>query len=531
MKNSFFLVIPAQEARPERLKEFEPKALAQWLEELPTANPGLATRLIQDFIADFNALKAPFQLRLDALEQIRPKVVIIEEYLRSRMVRAGFPKEENDLKILSVLSTIEREYTIGYWMVLKELTHRQVSWFQGKNLALTLQRCIKGLAGVVISHLLMGLPAPDWVWIDLHSLYKLSVKLGKDKAKVSDETNYLNKASTPEECYRQILLLSLSQPTGLMQKEIFLVHDFIETLFPHFSLSSAPVFGQQMQFVVMADEDKPPFVQLETNTRKDAAALFIDFTKLYKVLEKKDKFVNTSKTRFATQHMLNNHGEKPTAELIEYLELRWSGVDLQKTASFSDRLDLYIALGMGPAHQLQNPDLPQTLGNGGIDNGQEILVHTESDRLLFAVFKNTGVLSVGNLISLRKANAPIQKRSLAIVNELIVAKQVGKISFGLSLLANYYHAVYYSMVDTADPSSYRGLFHSVDDQYDEASFVVVDNYLLKEGDIIRMPVGQEDIHLVLKERKNVGLGYWQFKCQRVAAKAEKSRPKKGYDFI
>jgi len=157
VKNSFFLVIPAQEAKPERLKEFEPKALAQWLFELPTANPGLATRLIQEFLIDFNTIKMPCQLRLDALEQIRPKVLIIEEYLRTRLMKAAFPKEENDLKILQVLTSIERELTIGYWMVLKELTHRQISWFQGKNLVLALQRCIKGLNSVVLSHYLMGI--------------------------------------------------------------------------------------------------------------------------------------------------------------------------------------------------------------------------------------------------------------------------------------------------------------------------------------------------------------------------------------
>jgi cyclic-di-GMP-binding protein len=531
MKNSFFLVIPAQEASPERQKEFEPKALGQWLEDLPTANPGLATRLIQDFIADFNALQMPLQLRLDALEQMRPKVLIIEEYLRSRLIKAGFPKEENDLKILNVLTTIEREFTIGYWIVLKELTYRQVSWFQGKNLALSLQRCIKGLGGIVVSHFLMGLSIPDWVWIDLHSLYKLSIKLKKDAVKVSDDTNSANKVSSPEECYRQILLLNLSQPTGLMQKEVFLVYQFIETLFPYFSLSPEPIFGQQMQFVIMTDEDKPPFIQIDTSTRKDTAALFINFTKLYKVLEKKDKFINPTQTRFSSMHLLNNQEEKPTAELLDYLELRWSGIELQKEAVFSDRLDRYIAIGMGPAHQLQSPDLAKIRNIGNPESNHEILVHTESDRLLFAVFKSTGVLLVGNLISFRKANQPEQKRSLGVINELIVAKQSGKISFGMQMVATLYHAVYYSMVDTADTVSYKGLFHSIDDQYDEASFLVVDNFVLKEGDIIKMLVSQEDIHLILKDKKNIALGYWQFKCQRIAAKVDKVQPKKGYDFI
>lgn len=532
MKNSFFLVIPTQETRPERLKEFEQKALEQWLFELPTANPGLATRLIQDFIGDFNALKMPFQLRLDALEQLRPKVLIIEDYLRSRLISTAFPKEENDLKILQVLTSIEREFTIGYWVVLKELTHRQISWFQGKNLVLSLQRCIKGLSSVVISHFIMGIAIPDWVWIDLHSLYKLSVTLKKEDVKVPDATNSINKASSPEQCYRQILLLCLSRPTGLMQKEMPLVYGFIETLFPLFSLSRAAIEGQQMQFAVMTDEDKPPFVQTEMGTVRDSATLYIDFTRLYKALEKKDKFISQTQTRFTSMHILKNHEDKPSAELLDYLEQRWSGIHIQKEAVFGDRLDRYLAIGMAPAHSLKSPSLAHntTIGNSEIE--QEFLVHSESDRLLFCVFNKTGILSVGNLVSFRKADQPVQKRSLAVVNELIVAKQSNKISFGLNMLTTRYYAVDYTIANTTEKGvSYKGLFYNADEQVGEASFLVVDNFMLKEGEVVKMQINQENIYLILKDKKNVGLGYWQFECQRVAPKSDKAQSQKGYDFI
>jgi cyclic-di-GMP-binding protein len=532
VKNSFFLVIPTQETRPERLKEFEAKALEQWLFELPTANPSLATRLIQDFIGDFNALKMPFQLRLDALEQLRPKILIIEDYLRSRLIRTAFPKEENDLKILQVLTSIEREFTIGYWIVLKELTHRQVSWFQGKSLALSLQRSIKGLSSVVISHFIMGLPIPDWVWIDLHSLYKLSVKLKKESVKIPDDTNTINKASSPEECYRQIILLSLSRPTGLMQKEILLVYSFIEILFPLFNLSAEAVPGQQMQYAVMTDEDKLPFVQVEMNTARDSATLYMDFTRLYKAFEKKDKFISQTQTRFSSMHILKNHEEKPTAELLDYLEQRWSGIELQQEAVFSDRLDRYIAIGMASAHSLQSSNSSQGKNTDNTEAEQEILAHSESDRMLFCVFSKTGVLSVGNLISFRKADQSGQKRSLAVVNELVVAKQSSKISFGVNLLTTHYYAVFYTMANAANTeSSYKGLFYNADEQLDEASFLVADNFMLKEGDVIKMLMNQENIYLVLKDKKNVGLGYWQFECQRIAARIDKTQPKKGYDFI
>jgi cyclic-di-GMP-binding protein len=531
VKNSFFLVIPAQDSRPERLKEFEPKALEQWLFELPTANPGLATRLIHDFIADFNALSMPFQLRLDALEQIRPKALIIEDYLRSRLIKAAFPKEDNDVKILQVLTEIERELTIGYWIVLKELTHRQVSWFQGKNIALAIQRCIKGLSSVVISHYLMGMPIPDWVWIDLHSLYKLSVNLKKETVKVADDSNLSTKASSPEECYRQIILLSLSRPTGLMQKEIIQVYSFIESVFPLFSLSKMAVEGQQYQFAVLTDEDKSPFVQIEMHTARDSATLYVDLVRLYKAFEKKDKFINLSQTRFASIHM-KNPDEKPTAELLDYLEQRWFGRDLQKEAYFNDRLDRYMAIGMASAHSLQNPNSAENRSIGYSENDQEILVHSESDRLLFCVFNKTGLLSVGNLISFRKVDQPKSKRSLAVVNELIVAKQSGKISFGINLISPHYHAVYYVMENATDKDvPLKALFYNAGEQLIDASYLIVDNFMLKDGDLIKMQMSQENIYLVVKDKKNIGLGYWQFECNRVAQKLDQSQPKKGYDFI
>ncbi|CAA9890704.1 conserved hypothetical protein [Candidatus Methylobacter favarea] len=113
MKNSFFLVIPKQQNNPLRLKQFETRALQQWLTELPTANPGLASRLIHDFIREFDATEMAAQSRLEALELLRPSVLVIEDYLRSRLIKTGFPKAENDKKILQVLIPIEKEFTIS----------------------------------------------------------------------------------------------------------------------------------------------------------------------------------------------------------------------------------------------------------------------------------------------------------------------------------------------------------------------------------------------------------------------------------
>jgi hypothetical protein len=528
VKNSFFLVIPTQQKNPQRLKEFEAKALQHWVSELPTANPGLATRLLHDFLIDFNTIEMGIQLRLDALELLRSSVNDIEDYLRSRLIRTGFPKEENDKKILAVLVSIEKEFTIGYWMVLKELTRRDVGWFQGKNTALTIQRCIKGLSSIVVSHFIMGMPIPDWVWIDLHSLYTLSVKIKNDTTKVSNGIGQASKSSSPEECYQQVLLLSLADPTGLMQKEILLVYNFIDMIGSFVSLKKEPVSGQQAQCVILMDEDKPPHYQYETNIKNDSAMLYLDFSKLFKSFKQKGKFINTVEARFSSMQALNSNIEKPSAELLDYLEQRWSGVDLQGIPFFSDRADRYIAVGLDSTHDLQSA--LDAIGEKDL----EFLVQSASDRLLSGVFPKTGVLSVGSLISFRKVDMPQHKRSLGIVNKIIVDKQSGRINFGMQLLAHQSIAVtYVQLEDAGKDMPQKGLFYSAKELEDEKNYIITDIFLLKDNDMIRMFINNEDFPVVLSNRKNVGLGYWQFECRRVAEKIKpaSAQTKKGYDFI
>lgn len=540
MKNSYFLVIPKQQNNPLRLREFEENALTNWIAELPTANVGLATRLMHDFLVDFNAIEMPSQLRLNALELLRPSVLVIEDYLRSRLMRTGFPKEENDQKILAVLVSIEREFAIGYWMVLKELTRRTVGWFQGKNTALALQRCIKGLSSIVVSHFIMGIPVPDWVWMDLHSLYKLSLKIDKNTLKVTNDDNQANKASSAEECYLQILLLSLVEPTGLMQKEILLVDSFIETICSLVSLKATSVYGSDMQCVVFTDEDQPPLYQSGVVNKKDSSVLYIDFTKLQKLFEHKEKLIDVTEARFSSVQMQKKTNGKLTAELLDYLEQRWAGVCLEGDQLFSDRLDRYIAIGLAATLDLQD-----TLSDSD-KKELEFLVQSESDRSLSCTFTQTGLLSVGSLVSFRKTDMPEHTRLLGVVDKLIVAKQSGKIIFGMELLTPQVVSVDYNLLDSdgfaaahesvkngvhvAHEELKKALLYSINERED---CLITDTFMLKDDDMLRIHTHSDSFSVTLKNRKNVGLGYWQFECVKIKEKKKQTPTahKKGYDFI
>lgn len=529
MKNSFFLVIPAQQTDSERVKMFEDAPLQQWIAELPGANPGLTVKLLHDLIEEFISLDMDFQLRLNALEKLRPTFLIIQEYLRARLIKTGFPKAENELKTLEVLVEIEKGFSIGYWIAVKELTRgRDIGWFKAKYVALALQRVIKGLSDVIVSYYMMAMPMPDWVWIDLHSLYKLSMRVKKESAKVADDTAVFNKSSTPLESYLQIVLLSLAEPDGMMQKEVLQVYQFVEKLIPYVSLESRLPGGLSSQCLILMDEDKPPlWVSSEIN-HADSHVMYLDFSKLYKAFKHRDKFISASDARFSSMSVTKNRPDRISPELFDYLESRWTGVKSRGTPFFVDRLNRYFAIGLDAAYDLQT----SMQLNGPVD--AEYVAESASDRSLSCRFQKPGVISIGSLISFRRGDVPEHKRSLGVVSKIPITRADGRVEFEIKALAPQAHAVNYLPIgaDKKDPPQ-KGLIYGVKEGDEEKSYLIVESFMFKEEDILRLFISGENFPIVLRDRKNVGLGYWQFECRRIpeqfAMKQDVS--KKGYDFI
>lgn len=529
MKNSFFLVIPAQKNDPQLVATFVEPALKQWVAELPTANPGLATRLFQDLINDLISLQMTTANRLSALEQLRPQFLMIEEYLRSRLIKSGFPKGEIENKIFALVVLIEKQFTIGYWSVARDLTRREVGWLQGKNTALSIQRTIKGLSSIVITHYTMKSPVPDWIWFDLHSLYKLAVKLGKGSRRVSDQAGLFSKSSSVEDSYKQILLLSLAYPSGLMQKEFQLVYNFIEKISDLVTIEKKPVADQALQCVILMDEDLPPSFSPASDSqdsRSDSAKAYLNFSKLLKITKQAEKFCSKDEARFSSLEVHKHDNQKLSSELFDYLIQRWQGKEPQGTAYFTDRLSRYLAIGLDATHELQDLGAPRS-------NDLEVLTETYSDRALYCSFEKEGVLSIGSLVSFRKTDTQPHQRSLGVVCKILLPKQDNKLIFEVTVIAAQSFSVTYQEFDGgSDSESRKALLYGIKSQDEERSYIIIESFMIKDGDILRMFMGQENFPIILNGRKNVGLGYWQFECRRIMEKpSQQQDSKKGYDFI
>lgn len=524
MKNSFFLVTPEQQQKPELLVSYGKVAIDQWLSEFPSANHSLSTRLFFDFIDGLNAVEMPSEQRLEVLELLRPHFLTIEDYLRSRLIKAGFPKGEDEQKILTLLVLLEKKYTIGYWIIARELTHRDVSWFKGRNATLAVQRTMKGLSEIVVTNYMMFLPVPDWVWIDLHSLYKLAVKIKKVSTKVSDETSLTGQVTTIENCYKQVLLLSLADPSGLMQKEVRQVFHFSGQIAQYVQIENKTISNQNSQCMILMDEDTKPIFD-SIGEEIDSSIMYLNLKELYKELGHPDKYCSEKEARFSSMQLLVKKTNKLPLALFEYVADCWKGIELKGSTFFADRLDRYIALGLDAAHALQSP--LET------DENLEILAKSFSDRSLSCQFEKEGLISIGSLVSLRKKNEQGGNRCLSIVKKITMPKQDTHIVFELATITPHFFAVTYKNINAeSDSEHFKGLLYGVKTDTGEKSFIIIDSFMHKDGDVMRMFVNDKNFPIILGDRKNIGLGYWQFECRQLEEKQTPQQTNtKGYDFI
>ena len=152
---------------------------------------------------------------------------------------------------------------------------------------------------------------------------------------------------------------------------------------------------------------------------------------------------------------------------------------------------------------------------------------------MFCGFENDGVLSIGSLVSFRKTDALPHQRSLGVVCKIQLPKQDNKLIFELTVIAPQAYAVTYQELDArADVEPRKALLYGVKNGGEERSYIILESFMLKDGDVLRMFLGQENFPIILNGRKNIGLGYWQFECRRIMEKpSQQQETKKGYDFI
>ncbi len=528
MRNLYYIPQSKKEKDPDSASEFRNKPLKQWIKKLPTANHGMTTRLFHDRIREMNGIEIPAEDRLEALENLYSTFAIIDEFLVSRVIGKSIPLSADEQKIGDLAEAINQNFLVGYVAVLEELSRSSVGWRFARQLPGVIGRLIHGLSRVLIIRYILRIPEPEWVWLDLHSLYQLAERKNKCDVKIKNSDQ---SSSTTIRClYKQILLLRLLEPDGLTQKEILKIYNRLEEWCSHVSFTEGEASNSVNQWWIILDEDKPAISLFdpEQEDEKDLRVMSFDMKDFISVLQNLKNRADRTIGRFDLISVTDQALPESAAALLEYLIERAAGKVASREMVFEDKKPRLLSIGLKATHQQLN--LPTNADEKIIGDW---LVTVNDDYSLRCEFDQPGQLFLGSLVSLKRVDLESGRRVLGIVNKIWMRRLDGAVHFDIALLSPQVMAAGIQPLRAKkDLQIYqRVLLFFVDTGEGQQPRLILESQKLKGGNMVQLLTQNESVRVILENRRNVGPGYSLFECIPRADDQQEILPPKGYDFL
>lgn len=232
------------------------KGITQWVAGLPLANAVSASRVLLQGLHELNSLRLEAGARLHAMETLRSPMAQIVAQADRQIIGSSFPLPQAKQQLGLQSRDFHEALALGYRMVLHDLCvpGGKLPFLKGGTAALASARAISHYAESLLrGYLLYQAPTPT-VWQALHDLYRFTAAIGVVDKTVPDPL--LGKAIvSPKHCYAHALLLAISNPYRLAQKEMADAHEVMRAWAAYCDLSTT---GGANDFDVAQDEDRGP---------------------------------------------------------------------------------------------------------------------------------------------------------------------------------------------------------------------------------------------------------------------------------
>ncbi len=530
MKNLYFLSIPERENSPEQALAFRSKTLKQWIAALPTGNYGMTTRLFHDHVQLMNKTEIENEVVMEALDLLYPTFQNIHEFLLTKIIGKGFPLSSDEQKIGHLAETVAKDFFIAHWIVLQSLLNtKSPGWRQGKAIPVYIERLIRGLSQLIIIRFLLHTPTPDWIWLDLHTLYRIAEKKDKENIKIKENSKIYGAASSIKTAYKQILLIFLADPFGMTQREILQVYS--ATLewgaLTEFNLKNTT--EQAKCCVINLDEDSPPTWEdsLIAVEKSESILYVFGLDALIQKLFDLKRRVEPKLGRFDLS-LASVDNSLISNSLLQYLCDQWSGIEQEKLNLYEDKKPRLLSIGLKATHQQLNPPT-----NPEEKIFADWLVTVNEDQSLRCEFDQSGQLFIGSLISSKRVDLDNAKRLLGIVRRIWMGRMDGAVHFEIDVLTTQVIAAGIQPLNAkADFQVYQRalLFFTVTETQQKGS-VILESQKLKNGSKVQILMQNDSATVVLDNRHSIGLGYTQFECIPIAHEKQEILPPQGYDFL
>jgi len=222
------LSVPSLSARSPDDMELQPPKVKKWLEDLPLLNIAETSRKLLSTLAIHNRVEFDNPCRLELLELFRHPVNEISLELTKQYIGLPLPLSEKHKTIAEQNRQLQMELANGYKRIVLNSADKAGDRKELTMLALTVQRAIRHLTGVLTASYQIYAPYPDGTWQEIHALFTYAEKSGIIEIEVDDPLNKALAKSSVSHAYKQALLLDFSDPYHLPSRMIDRIHHYLD---------------------------------------------------------------------------------------------------------------------------------------------------------------------------------------------------------------------------------------------------------------------------------------------------------------
>jgi hypothetical protein len=359
--------------------DIRPRAVKQWLSDLPWAHTGRAARLVFESLVQSNRMAIQPTQRLRFLEQLGGVAHYVGQSLRPHYIGVTFPLSQPTQEVAAFAEALYSELAVGYKIVVRDLTAAGSKRDAGA-LTLAIHRSMRCLGQVLLVNCHTYMPCSEGIWAELHELYQCAEMRGLDERSVEDESYQLVKTATVGDAYKQIAMLALTDPYHLPQDEVDKVYVALEQWAPLVHLRAQRDGDGSEAFVVRLGADEPP-ARIPSEEVTAEGCRILDTSRLVAML-KNQSGQESGKLGAPRPGTRFESGRLSSAGMLSYLIQSWEARPGRRADRASKQLTVEVVSGLSAIHAYLTAHLQEYLEEESSIEAEEVerWVHLGSPR-------------------------------------------------------------------------------------------------------------------------------------------------------
>jgi len=341
---SLGLRVPQQTQAPDNSFLTDAKRTDAWFASLPMANIGESARRIFNALVDCNRMEMTDVVRARVTERFRKPIDYLCKNLERRYTHLGFPLSAKSRKTASLARELNMELAVAYKVIVEKMLGGGKQRFDEKLMVISLHRALFHLGQVLYQSALVYSPWPPSVWREIHGIYAYAAHNEVQDVPVKDSVRNVRGEHSPsiEEVYKSLLILSVTDPLRLRQRQISSVFTQIGR-WAHLAQVQPPggkSKNDKGRFNLDLWSDMPPVHNSLSPPARNRRVRILDMRGLIRSLRENFQPL----TDEADRENLEN--KKESSELIRMLISGWSHPSDRRFVRTHLNFELQLAVGL-----------------------------------------------------------------------------------------------------------------------------------------------------------------------------------------